>query len=71
MVSENDSQSFDKALADPAHHAAYVIAIAGDPVAKAVAAHPDGLKELEVICTSGQPCARVYQSEIWEPRMQP
>ncbi len=69
MVSENDSQSFDKALADPAHHAAYVIAIAGDPVAKAVAAHPDGLKELEVICTSGQPCARVYQSEIWEPRM--
>jgi hypothetical protein len=70
MVSENDAQSFDRALADPAHHAAYVIAIAGDPVAKAVAEHPEGLQELEVICTSGQPCARVYQSQVWEPRMQ-
>jgi hypothetical protein len=70
MVSENDSQSFDRALADPAHHAAYVIAIAGDPVAKAVAEHPEGLQELEVICTLGQPCARVYQSQVWEPRMQ-
>jgi hypothetical protein len=70
MVSENDSQSFDKALADPAHHAAYVIAIAGDAVAKAVAEHPYGLKELEVMCTTGQPCARIYQSEVWEPRMQ-
>ncbi len=67
MVSENDSQSFDAALADPAHHAAFVIAIAGDPVAKAVDAHPEGLTELEVLCTSGQPCARVYQSQVWRP----
>jgi hypothetical protein len=65
MVSENDSQSFDAALKDPAHNAAYVIAIAGDPVAKAVKEHPEGLKELSVICTSGQPCARVYTSEMW------
>jgi hypothetical protein len=65
MVSENDSQSFDAALKDPAHSAAYVIAIAGDPVAKAVQAHPAGLKELSVICTTGQPCARVYESEVW------
>jgi hypothetical protein len=65
MVSENDSQSFDAALKDPAHSAAYVIAIAGDPVAKAVQAHPEGLKELSVICTTGQPCARVYESEVW------
>jgi hypothetical protein len=67
MVSENDSQSFDAALADPAHHAAFVIAIAGDPVAKAVEAHPEGLTELEVLCTSGQPCAKVYQSQVWKP----
>ncbi|QMV17668.1 hypothetical protein GOB94_02335 [Granulicella sp. 5B5] len=66
MVSENDEQAFEAALADPAHHAAYVIAIAGDPVAKAVAAHPDGLKELEVVCTTGQPCARIYESEVWK-----
>jgi len=65
MVSENDSQSFDAALKDPARNAAYVVAVAGDPVAKAVAEHPQGLTELEVICTMGQPCARVYQSEIW------
>jgi hypothetical protein len=65
MVSENDSQSFEAALKDPAHNAAYVIAIAGDPVAKAVQAHPEGLKELAVICTTGQPCARVYESEVW------
>lgn len=66
MVSENDEQSWEDALADPSHHAAFVIAIAGDPVAKAVAAHPDGLKELEVVCTTGQPCARIYQSEDWK-----
>jgi hypothetical protein len=65
MVSEDDEVAWEQALADPAHHAAYVIAIVGDPVAKAVDAHPEGLKELEVICTSGQPCARVYQSEDW------
>jgi hypothetical protein len=65
MVSEDDEVEWQKALADPAHHAAYVIAIAGDPVAKAVAAHPQGLKELEVICTSGQPCAKVYGSNLW------
>jgi hypothetical protein len=65
MVSENDSQSFDAALKDPAHSAAFVIAIAGDPVAKAVQEHPQGLTELSVICTTGQPCARVYQSDLW------
>jgi hypothetical protein len=65
MVSENDSQSFDAALKDPAHHAAFVIAIAGDPVAKAVQQHPEGLTELEVLCTTGQPCAKIYQSQVW------
>jgi hypothetical protein len=65
MVSENDSQSFDAALKDPARNAAFVIAIAGDPVAKAVAEHPEGLTELAVVCTTGQPCARVYESQVW------
>jgi len=67
MVSENDDQTWQIALQDPARHAAYVIAIVGDPVANAVAAHPQGLAEMEVICTSGQPCARVYQSLLWTP----
>jgi len=67
IVSENDSESFDKALADPAANAAFVIAIEGDSVAKAVAAHPQGLQELYVMCTTGQPCAKVYQSTVWKP----
>jgi len=62
MVSEGDDQSWQKALLDPAANAEVVIAIAGDPVAKAVAAHPEGLTEIEVVCSMGQPCAKVYQS---------
>jgi len=67
MVSENDDQDWQIALKDPARHAAYVIAVVGDPVDKAIAAHPQGLGEIEVICTTGQPCAHVYQSLLWTP----
>jgi hypothetical protein len=67
IVSENDGGSFSKAQADPAANAAFVIAIEGDAVAQAVAAHPQGLQELYVMCTSGQPCAKVYQSTVWKP----
>jgi hypothetical protein len=61
-LNEGDYDSWKTVLAAPADHAAYVVAIAGDPVSKAVAEHPQGLTELTVLCTSGQPCARVYQS---------
>lgn len=61
-ISETDYDTWKVALADPAKHAAYVIAIAGDPVSSAVTAHPDGLTELVVVCTTGQPCMRVYRS---------
>lgn len=62
-INEGDYDSFHAALAAPAQHAAYIIAIAGDPVAAAVAAHPQGLTELSILCTTGQPCARIYQSQ--------
>jgi len=62
-VNEGEWYSWHAALEDPAGHAAYVIAIEGDPVAKAVAAHPQGLQELTILCGTGQPCARIYQSE--------
>jgi hypothetical protein len=62
-INETDYDSWHAALEDPAGRAAYVIAMEGDPVAKAVAEHPDGLNELSIICTTGQPCARIYQSE--------
>jgi hypothetical protein len=62
-INETDYDSWHAALEDPAGKAAYVIAMEGDAVAKAVAAHPDGLEELSITCTTGQPCARIYQSE--------
>jgi hypothetical protein len=62
-LSETDYDSWKAALAAPAAHAAYVVAIAGDPVSDAVKTHPEGLTELVVLCTSGQSCARVYKSD--------
>jgi hypothetical protein len=62
-VNESDYDSWHAALAAPADHAAYVVALAGDAVSRAVAEHPDGLQELSILCTTGQPCARVYQSD--------
>ena len=53
------------ALAAPAVKAAYVIAIAGDPVDEAVKMHPENLTELTVLCTTGQPCARIYKSDVY------
>jgi hypothetical protein len=66
-INEGDYDSFQAALAAPAEHAAYVVAIAGDPVSAAVTAHPEGLTELTILCTSGQPCARIYQSNRVAP----
>ncbi len=66
-INETDYDSFHAALAAPAQHAAYVISIGDDVVAKAVAEHPEHLNELVVLCTYGQACARVYQSEIYKP----
>ena len=67
-LNEGDYDSWKAALAKPAESAAYVVAIAGDEVSKAVAEHPDGLTELTVLCTSGQPCARTYRSERYVSR---
>ena len=66
-LNESDYDSWKAALDAPASKAAYVIAIAGDPVSKAVAEHPAGLTELTVLCTTGQPCARVYRSDLYNP----
>ncbi len=65
ILDGGDRDSFQAALAAPAQHAAYIIAIAGDPVSEAIAAHPEHLTELTVLCTTGQPCARIYRSEVW------
>jgi len=62
-INESDYDSWHAALEDPANHAAYVVALEGDAVSQAVAAHPEGLQELTILCGTGQPCARIYQSE--------
>jgi hypothetical protein len=62
-LNESDYDSWHAALEDPAGHAAYVVALEGDAVSKAVAEHPGGLDELTILCGTGQPCARIYQSE--------
>lgn len=64
-LNEGDYDSFQAALQSPAAHAAYVVAIAGDAVSKAVTEHPQNLTELTVLCTTGQPCARIYRSDIF------
>ncbi|MGI4828775.1 MAG: hypothetical protein ACRYFU_11375 [Janthinobacterium lividum] len=66
VLSENDETAWNAALGDPAGKAAYVIALEGDPVAKAVQAHPQGLSEIEVVRTVGQPTARIYQSLLYK-----
>ncbi len=63
LISPLDSQRFDEAKAAPAQHASIVIALDRDPVAAAVKAHPEGLSEVEIICHTDQPCARIYRSD--------
>jgi 4-amino-4-deoxy-L-arabinose transferase-like glycosyltransferase len=70
-LNEGDRDSWKATLAAPAEHAAYVIAIAGDQVANAVAEHPEGLTELSILCTTGQPCARIYKSDRFVPSSAP
>jgi hypothetical protein len=62
-INESDYDSWHAALQAPADHAAYVVAMTGDAVAKAVGEHPEGLQELTILCGTGQPCARIYQSD--------
>jgi len=64
-VNEGDYFDWMDALREPARAAAYVVAIAGDPVAEAVKLRPEGLTELDIVCSTGQPCARIYRSDVY------
>ena len=59
----SDYYEWAPALEDPAKAADYVIATDGDRVAQAVAAKPDGLTLINIVCSTGQPCARFYRSD--------
>jgi hypothetical protein len=63
IINEGNYYEWGTALEAPAAKADYVVALDRDPVAKAVAAHPQGLTLLQIICSTGQPCARVYKSD--------
>ncbi|HVW78454.1 MAG TPA: hypothetical protein VHB45_12630 [Alloacidobacterium sp.] len=59
-INEGDYYQWPGALQHPAKAAAIVVTTDGDAVAAAVAAHPEGLTLVNVICSTGQPCARIY-----------
>lgn len=61
-INEGDYDRWHAALKDPAGAADFVVALDGDPVAEAVRNHPQHLDLLSVICSTGQPCARLYRS---------
>jgi hypothetical protein len=64
IVNEGDYLTWQRALEDPARGAAMVVALDGDPVSQAVQRHPEGLRLINVICSTGNPCARIYRSEL-------
>ena len=59
---------WEQALAGPAAGTDYLVACDGDPVAQAVAAHPEGLELLVTISVPGQSTARVYRSKTSRSR---
>src|SRR5260370_9343758 len=61
-LNEGDYDSWKAALDAPARNAAYVVAIAGDPVSQAAAAPPPGLTGLSGRCNTGKPQARIFSS---------
>lgn len=64
VISNSDYYRWQPALNNPAREADYVVASDNDPIAKAVAAHPGGLTLIDIVCSTGQPCVRIYRSDI-------
>jgi hypothetical protein len=62
IVNEGDYLTWQRALKDPSRGASMVVAVDGDAVSQAVQRHPEGLQLINVICSTGQPCARIYRS---------
>jgi hypothetical protein len=67
VISDSDYYRWQPALKDPAKAADYVITTDDDPVAQAVAAHPAALTLIDIVCSTGQPCVRIYRSDIRRP----
>jgi hypothetical protein len=65
IVNEGDYLTWQRALEDPARGALAVVAVDGDPVSQAIQRHPQGLQLLNVVCSSGTPCVRIYRSQLF------
>jgi hypothetical protein len=63
-INETDYYQWKPALEHPAQSASFVITSDHDAVAQAVAAHPEGLRLLDIVCSTGQPCLRFYRSNV-------
>ena len=61
-IGPGDYYGWKHGLADPADTANYIFATEGSRLAQAAKDHPGGLTELSILCTSGQPCLRIYES---------
>jgi hypothetical protein len=64
IVNEGDYRTWQHALENPARAVSMVVASDGDPVAQAIQRHPEGLQLINVICSTGQPCVRMYRSKF-------
>jgi hypothetical protein len=62
-INESDRGVFSAALADPAKHAAIVLAFEGDAIDKAVKAHPEGLRLVQRFEAPEQKPGAVYVSD--------
>jgi hypothetical protein len=62
-INESDKQYYAAALADPAGHAAIVVAFDGDQIDQAVHAHPAGLTATGRYNCPGQKSATIYVSD--------
>ncbi len=68
VIDPSDYYRWRAALQSPAKHAAFVVAVEGDDLSKVVAAHPEGLEELTIVCSTKQPCVRMYRSTEYGAR---
>ena len=62
VVNESTRMVWDAGLSCPAQVADYVIAVDGDPVARAVAGNPRWLEKIAAFSTPGKPDVTVYRS---------